>query len=84
MATPKKLSLQRRLALPLSGRNLRLDEVSARVGLAQSTVDKLVIDGLFPAPLRIGTSKVWPVQSLLRAGLLSVTGHDGGGVNEPQ
>jgi len=84
MATPKKLSLQHRLALPLSGRNLRLDEVSVRVGLAQSTVDKLVMDGLFPPPLRIGTSKVWPADSLLQAGLLSVREQERGGVCEPQ
>ena len=27
-------------------RNLRIDEVSARIGIAQSTVDKLVVEGL--------------------------------------
>jgi len=70
MATPKKLSLAHRLTLPLKDRNLRLDEVSARLGVAQSTVDKLVYDGEFPPPLRIGTSKVWPAETLLNAGLL--------------
>ena len=70
MATPKKYSLAHRLRLPLRDRNLRLDEVAVRLGLAQSTVDKLVDDGDFPPPLRIGTSKVWPAETLLRAGLL--------------
>jgi len=70
MATPKKYSLAHRLTLPLTDRNLRLDEVAVRLGLAQSTVDKLVCDGAFPPPIRIGTSKVWPAQTLLSAGLL--------------
>ena len=70
MATPKKLSLAHRLTLPLADRNLRLDEVAVRLGVAQSTIDKLVCDGEFPPPLRIGSSKVWPAATLLHAGLL--------------
>lgn len=71
MATPKKPTLAYRLTLPLKDRNLRLDEVAVRLGVAQSTVDKLVCEGGFPPPLRIGTSKVWPAETLLSAGLLS-------------
>ncbi len=70
MATPRRLDLERRLRLPLNGRNLRIDEVSARIGIAQSTVDKLVIEGLFPAPVRVGTTKVWPASLLVAQGLL--------------
>ena len=71
MATPKKLSLAHRLTLPLTDRNLRLDEVAVRLGVAQSTVDKLVYEGELPPPMRIGISKVWPAETLLSAGLLS-------------
>ena len=70
MATPRRLDLEQRLRLPLDGRNLRIDEVSARIGIAQSTVDKLVIEGLFPAPVRVGTTKVWPTSLLVAQGLL--------------
>ena len=70
MATPRRLGLEQRLRLPLDGRNLRIDEVSARIGIAQSTVDKLVIEGLFPAPVRVGTTQVWPASLLVAQGLL--------------
>lgn len=70
MATPRRLDLEQRLRLPLDGRNLRIDEVSARIGIAQSTVDKLVIEGLFPAPVRVGATKVWPASLLVAQGLL--------------
>lgn len=70
MATPKRLELEQRLRLPLDGRNLRIDEVSIRIGIAQSTVDKLVVDGEFPAPVRVGTTKVWPAALLIADGVL--------------
>lgn len=70
MGTPKRLDLEQRLRLPLNGRNLRIDEVAARIGIAQSTVDKLVLDGTFPAPLRVGTTKVWPAAMLMAHGFL--------------
>ena len=69
MATPKRLELDERLRLPLEGRNLRIDEVSARTGIAQSTVD-VVLDGDFPPPQRIGTTKVWPAALLISDGVL--------------
>ena len=70
MATPKRLELDERLRLPLEGRNLRIDEVSARTGIAQSTVDKLVLNGDFPPPQRIGMTKVWPAALLISDGVL--------------
>ena len=70
MATPKRLELEQRLRLPLDGRNLRIDEVSVRIGIAQSTVDKLVVDGEFPTPVRVGTTKVWPAALLIADGVL--------------
>ena len=70
MATPKRLELEQRLRIPLDGRNLRIDEVSVRIGIAQSTVDKLVLDGDFPPPQRIGTTKVWPAALLIADGVL--------------
>lgn len=70
MATPKRLELEQRLRLPLDGRNLRIDEVSVRIGIAQSTVDKLGVDGKFPAPVRVGTTKVWPADLLIADGVL--------------
>ena len=70
MATPKRLELDQRLRLPLDGRNLRIDEVSVRIGIAQSTVDKLVVDGEFPAPVRVGTTKGWPAALLIADGVL--------------
>ena len=42
----------------------------ARSGIAQSTVDKLVLDGTFPAPVRVGTTKVWPAAMLVAHGFL--------------
>ena len=41
-----------------------------RIGIAQSTVDKLVVDGEFPAPVRVGTTKVWPAALLIADGVL--------------
>ena len=70
MATPQRLELEQRLRLPLEGRNLRVDEVSVRTGIAQSTVDQLVVDGAFPAPVRVGTTKVWPTALLIADGVL--------------
>lgn len=48
-------------------RFLRLPEVRSRVGLSRSQIYRLIQDGAFPAPLKIGTQiSVWPDDDIVR------------------
>lgn len=48
-------------------RFLRLPEVRSRVGLSRSQIYRLIQDGSFPAPLKIGPQvSVWPDADIVR------------------
>jgi prophage regulatory protein len=48
-------------------RFLRLPEVRSRVGLSRSQIYRLIQDGSFPAPLKIGSQvSVWPDGDIVR------------------
>lgn len=48
-------------------RFLRLPEVRDRVGLSRSQIYRLIQDGSFPAPLKIGPQvSVWPDGDIVR------------------
>ena len=49
------------MATTTTDRLLRLDEVKSRCGLSRSSVYRLMRDGAFPEPLKVGLRSVrWP------------------------
>lgn len=57
---------------------LRIDEVSARVGLSRSTIYRLVEKGLFPKPVRIGPKSVRWQETSIDTWMAAKIEHSGG------
>ena len=70
MTTPRKPDVRELLGYPVTGRNLRKDELALRMGVSASTLDNLVADGRFPAPKRVGKIPMWSGELLIREGIL--------------
>ena len=70
MTTPKKPELKELLYYPVSGRNIRKDELALRMGVSVSTIDNLIVSGHFPSPKRLGKIPIWSGEQLIEAGIL--------------
>lgn len=52
---------------PLILRMLRMPEVMERTGLRRTALYKLIAEGKFPAPTKIGAASLWPEHRVNRA-----------------